>query len=281
MKKSPRYPTKPKPSLPALTYLGTPSAFLGLIIMATYLMLAVGGEWLAPYPPTQHHFADVLQPPSATYWLGTDQFGRDIFSRLLVGSRSIMSLATGSTLLALSLGSLIGLIASYMGGWLDELLMRLTDIMLSFPALLLALLIISTLGSDMIYLIGTIAIVFAPAIARVIRSEVLNITTKAYIEAAQAIGASDWRIIGYHILPNITGVMIVEGSIYFSYAILVGAGLGFLGMGVQPPSPDWGLQVNEGRNFLLTAPWITIFPSLAISSLVIGVNLVADSLRPH
>ena len=254
------------------------STVIGLFIVLVYVLLAIGGEWIAPYSYTEQHFADVLQPPSFTYWLGTDQFGRDIFSRIIVGSRTMLLLATGSTVLALVLGGLIGLLAGYLGNWFDEVLMRLTDIMLSFPALLLALLIVSTLGSEMAYLILTIAIVFVPNIARVVRSEVLGLRHKEFIEAALAIGATDRRIIVYHILPNVSRVMIVEGSIYFGYAILVGAGLGFLGMGVQPPSPDWGLQINEGRNFLPTAPWIAIFPSLAITSLVVGVNLLADGL---
>ncbi len=254
------------------------STTIGLTIVLLYLLFALGGAWLAPYPYTQQHFVDALQPPSVRYWLGTDQFGRDILSRIIVGSRTIFFTAASSTLLALLLGAFVGVLAGYIGRWFDELLMRLTDVLLSFPALLLALLIISTLGSATIYLILTIAIVFAPNIARVVRSEALNIRHKDYIEAARALGAGHGRIIVRHILPNLSGVILVEGSVYFSYAILVSTGLGFLGLGVQPPSPDWGLQVNEGRNFLLTAPWITLFPSLAIATLVVGVNLLADGL---
>ncbi|MEZ4868158.1 MAG: ABC transporter permease [Caldilineaceae bacterium] len=190
-------------------------------------------------------------------------------------------LAGVATLLSLLLGVAIGLVAGYAGGLWDEVIMRATDVLLSFPALLLALLIISTLGSAMIYLILTIAIVFAPGIARVVRSEVLGLKGKEFIEAAHATGVSVRRIALRHLLPNLTGVIMVEGSIYFSYAILVGAGLGFLGLGVQPPSPDWGLQVNDGRNFILTAWWITVFPALAISSLVLAVNLLADGLAMH
>jgi peptide/nickel transport system permease protein len=151
--------------------------------------------------------------------------------------------------------------------------------MLAFPALLLALLILSTLGSAMIYLILCIGIVFAPAIARVIRSVVLELRTREFVEAARMIGSSHRRIMQREILPNLLSTLLVEAAIFFGYAILVGAGLGFLGMGVQPPSPDWGLQVNDGRNFLLTAPWVVLFPAIAISSLVIGVNLLADGLN--
>jgi peptide/nickel transport system permease protein len=169
-------------------------------------------------------------------------------------------------------------VAGYAGGWLDEVLMRATDVLLSFPALLLALLILSTLGSALIYLILCIGVIFAPGIARVVRSGVLELKTREFIEAAHMIGATDRRILGREILPNLSDVVIVEGSIYFAYAILVSSGLGFLGLGVQPPSPDWGLQVSDGRNFILTAPWIVIFPALAISLLVIGFNLLADGL---
>jgi peptide/nickel transport system permease protein len=255
------------------------TALIGLLLVLLYLVLAILGEWIAPYPYTEQHLADALQPSSLRYPLGTDQFGRDILSRIIVGSRSMILLATAATLLALILGALTGVIAAYYGGLVDEALMRLTDVLLSFPALLLALLILSTLGSAMIYLIFSIGVVFAPAIARVLRSVVLELKSREFVEAARLIGATDGRIMVHEILPNLMRVLAVEAAIYFGYAILVGSGLGFLGLGVQPPSPDWGLQVNDGRNFLLTAPWVVIFPALAISSLVIGINLFADGLE--
>jgi peptide/nickel transport system permease protein len=256
-----------------------PTALIGLVIVVTYLLLALLGEWVAPYAYTEQHLSDALQPPSVRYWFGTDQFGRDILSRVIVGSRSMITLALGATALALVLGAGTGVVAAYFGGWVDELLMRVADVMLAFPALLLALLILSTLGSAMIYLILCIGIVFAPAIARVIRSVVLELRTREFVEAARMIGSSHRRIMQREILPNLLSTLLVEAAIFFGYAILVGAGLGFLGMGVQPPSPDWGLQVNDGRNFLLTAPWVVLFPAIAISSLVIGVNLLADGLN--
>ena len=255
-----------------------PTALIGLVIVVTYLLLALLGEWLAPYAYTEQHLSDALQPPSVRYWFGTDQFGRDILSRVIVGSRSMITLALGATVLALVLGAGTGVVAAYFGGWIDEILMRVADVMLAFPALLLALLILSTLGSAMIYLILCIGIVFAPAIARVIRSVVLELRTREFVEAARMIGSSHSRIMRREILPNLLNTLLVEAAIFFGYAIVVGSGLGFLGMGVQPPSPDWGLQVNDGRNFLLTAPWVVLFPAVAISSLVIGVNLLADGL---
>lgn len=255
-----------------------PAALIGLVIVLIYLVLAIFGEALAPYHYTEQNISVALQAPSLQHLFGTDQFGRDIFSRVIVGSRSIMLLAGVATLLSLLVGSAIGLVSGYVGGWWDEAIMRATDLLLSFPALLLALLIISLLGSDVIYLILTIVVVFAPGIARVVRSETLNLMTREFIEAARVIGAPARRILLRHLLPNLTDLLVVEGSIYFSYTIMIGAGLGFLGLGVQPPSPDWGLQVNDGRNFIVTAWWITIFPSLAIVSLVLGVNLLADGL---
>lgn len=255
-----------------------PPALIGLVIVSSYLLLALLGEWLAPYPYTEQHLSDALQSPSLGYWFGTDQFGRDILSRVIVGSRSIITLALAATALALALGLLTGVAAGYFGGWIEEILMRAADVMLAFPALLLALLILSTLGSAMIYLILCIGVVFAPAIARVVRSVVLELRTREFVEAARMIGSSHSRIMRREILPNLLNTLLVETAIFFGYAILVGSGLGFLGMGVQPPSPDWGLQVNDGRNFLLTAPWVVLFPALAISSLVIAVNLLADGL---
>ncbi len=255
-----------------------PAAFVGLLTILIYLLLAIFGEAIAPHPYTEQNLAVILQPPSIHHLFGTDQFGRDIFSRVVVGSRSIMLIAGTATLLSLLVGGAVGLVAGFVGGLWDEALMRITDLLLSFPALLLALLIISTLGSDLIYLVLTTVVVFAPGIARVVRSETLNLVTKEFIEAARVVGVPAHRILLYHLLPNLSNLLVVEGSIYFSYTIMISAGLGFLGLGVQPPSPDWGLQINDGRNVILTAWWVTAFPSFAMASLVLGVNLFADGL---
>jgi ABC-type dipeptide/oligopeptide/nickel transport system permease subunit len=254
------------------------AVWVGLAIVLVYLLLALFGEAVAPYSYTEQNFVATLQPPSLDHLFGTDQFGRDIFSRVVVGSRSIMGLAGIATVLSLLVGGLVGVVAGYAGRLWDEALMRVADVLLSFPAMLLALLIVSTLGSEVIYLILTIVVVFAPGIARVVRSETLSLAAKEFIDAAHATGVPAHRIVLRHLIPNLVDLLVVEGSIYFSYAILIGSGLSFLGLGVQPPSPDWGLQVNDGRNFVLTAWWITVFPSLAISSLVLGVNLLADGL---
>ena len=249
-----------------------PMGMLSLMFILLYTVLAVFGEQLAPYPQTEQHYTDTLKPPSVTYWFGTDQFGRDVLSRVIVGSRDVMLLAFSAVLLSGGIGLLIGLVAGYYGGLLDELLMRMMDIIMSFPALLLALLILSMFGSNFFNLILTLGIVFAPFIARVVRSAVLDVRSLEFIDAARLRGENDFYIMTQEILPNIIPVVIVEFSLNFSYTILAGA------LGVQPPSPDWGLQVNEGSLYALIAPWVVIFPSIAISILVLSINIFADVL---
>lgn len=195
-----------------------PTMLSGLLIVGTYLVLALLGEWLAPYPYTEQHLADALQPSSLRYPLGTDQFGRDIFSHVIVGSRSMIILATAATLFALTLGTFTGVVAAYHGGLVDEMLMRITDVLLAFPALSLALLMLSSLDSALIYLISAIGLVFAPAIARVLRSVVLELKTREFGEAAQMIGATAGRIMVRQIWPNLFNTLLVEAAIYFGYA---------------------------------------------------------------
>lgn len=259
--------------------LRSPTFLVGVVVLVVYIIFAVFGPLLAPYPYTEFHLSERLSPPSMKYIFGTDQYGRDIFSRVLVGARDILVLAISATFFGLVFGTLAGLVAGYFGGVLDEVSMRLMDIMMSFPSLLLALLILSTLGSSLANLIGCIALIFVPRVARVVRSAVLPIKTQEYVLATRAIGASHFYIMFRTILPNISGPIIVEGTLRVSYAILIGASLSFLALGIQPPSPDWGLQVNEGRNFIMVAPWVILFPSVAISLLVLSVNFVADNLR--
>jgi peptide/nickel transport system permease protein len=254
------------------------TSLVGLTIVIVYLVCALFGAVIAPYVHTDFHLQDTLQAPSRTYLFGTDQFGRDIFSRVIVGSRDILILAVSATALGVMLGVATGLVAGYFGGLMDEVIMRLMDIMMSFPSLLLALLILSTMGAALINVILGIAIIFMPRVARVVRSATLDIKTKEFVDAARVRGESAFYIMVREILPNAMGPIVVESSIRISYAILLGASLGFLGLGVQPPAPDWGLQISEGRQFILAAPWVVMFPALAIASLVVGVNLLADGL---
>lgn len=255
-----------------------PITLLALWIVIGFGVMALGGEWLAPYSYTEQNLSNPLQPPAWPHLFGTDQYGRDILSRVIVGCRSIVLLATASALLAVTIGAICGIGAAYFGGLLDELIMRTIDVLLCFPAMLLALLIISALGSALIYLILCVGVIFAPVIARVVRGAVLELKTREFIEAAQMIGATDLRIIRRELLPNLVNLLWVEITLYFGYAILLSSGLGFLGLGVQPPSPDWGAQISEGSNWLLAAPWLVLFPVGAISTLVIAINLLADGM---
>lgn len=254
---------------------------LSLSIVISLGCMALFGESLAPYAYSEQNLDNILQPPSWPHLFGTDQFGRDILSRVIVGCRSIMLVGTAATLLGVALGASCGIMAAYFGGLIDEIIMRAIDVLLCFPAMLLALLIVTALGSEMIYLILCVGVIFAPIIARVVRGAVIELKTREFIEAAQMVGASNLRIIRRELLPNLVNLLLVEITLYFGYAILLSSGLGFLGLGVQPPSPDWGAQISAGSDWLLAAPWIVLFPSLAISTLVIAINLLADRLTKH
>ncbi len=267
------------PHLPRLrSFLGVvdPVSLFSLAVVTLAVGVALFGEWLAPYHFSAQNLTNSLQPPSWQHLFGTDQFGRDILSRVMMGCRSIVGLATASSLLAVILGGGSGMIAAYWGGVVDEVLMRATDLLFCFPSMLLALLIVSALGSEMVYLILCIGVIFAPGVARVVRGVVIDLKTREFLEAARMIGSSDPRILRREILPNLLNWLLVELTLYFGYAILLSSSLGFLGLGVQPPSPDWGAQISEGRDWLVAAPWIVLFPALAISTLVVAVNLLAD-----
>ena len=258
--------------------LETRSAVLGGAILVGYLLLAVFGVTIAPYPPLEFHYQDTLQGPSQSYLLGTDQFGRDIFSRVLGGARSIILIAFGATALGVTVGTLIGLTAGYYGGKIDEAIMRVGDGVMSFPSLMLALLVLTTLGPSVINIVIAVAITFVPRVARIIRSVALDLRTQPFVQAAQARGERAPYIIAREMLPNAVPAIIVESSIRVGYAILIGASLGFLGLGVQPPTPDWGLMIYEGRSMIQASPWVVIGPAIAISTLVIAANLFADGV---
>jgi peptide/nickel transport system permease protein len=259
-------------------YSRTASA-LGTTIVLVFLTLALLGPLIAPYGLNEQIAFDALRPPSQAHLFGTDLLGRDVFSRVILGARQVLELAGIGTLAAVLLGTGIGLISGYRGGWLDEIVMRFFDSLLSLPALLLALLLLGTLGPSRRSVLAVIIVVYTPIVARVVRSVTLSVKTRGFVDAARLQGESLGRILFREILPSALPALAVEASLRFSYAIFLVASLGFLGIGVQPPSPDWGLMVKEARAYVSQAPWALYFPAGAIALLVIGVNLMADGLK--
>lgn len=256
-----------------------PSALIGFCIVAFFLLMAIIGPWVAPYSATEQIAADRLQLPSARHWFGTDQFGRDIFSRILIGSRDVFTVAGSGTLLAVLMGLTVGLFSGYYGGLWDEIVMRLLDVLLALPPLLLAMVLLGTVGPSRLNVILVVAFLYVPMVGRVVRSVVLDLKTREFVEAAKLRGESSWYIMFREILPNAWPPLAVEASMRFSYAIFLVASLGFLGLGVQPPAPDWGLMVGEARNWFDQARWALLFPAGAVALLVIGVGFLSDGLR--
>ncbi len=256
-----------------------PSSALGALIVAAFLLLTLLAPLLAPYGPSQQVAGAARQAPSAAHWFGADHLGRDVFSRVLYGGREVLGLAGLGTLLAVAAGAAVGLAAAYRGGWAEEVVFRLLDSLLAMPALLLALLLLGVVGPSRRSVLIVIVVVYTPIVARVVRSVVLAVKTKGFVEAARIQGEPTGYILWREIFPSVLPALAVESALRFSYAIFLVASLGFLGVGVQPPSPNWGLMVNEGRNFIALTPWALYFPAAAISLLVIGVNLLADGLK--
>jgi peptide/nickel transport system permease protein len=264
--------------------------------VAFHLTLALIGPWLAPYSPTEFHLVPdypkehKLSPPTSLYWLGTDQFGRDLLSRMLTGARSLIVVSVAGSLLGIAMGTAVGMSSGYKGGRVDEVVMRVMDGLMSFPSLLLALLVLTTLGArtapveglerfwQELLIVVTIGIVFMPRVARVMRSTMLALKNLEFVQSAHLRGEAALYIIFREILPNALPVLGVEASVRLSYSILLVSSLGFLGLGVQPPSPDWGLMIGESRRFLVVAPWVALVPAAAVASLVVGVNLLADGI---
>ncbi len=256
-----------------------PITAFGTSIFILFLFLAVAGPWLAPYGFNEQIYADARQAPSPEHWFGTDHLGRDVFSRVLYGARDVLFEAGLGTILAVLCGMTFGLIAGYRRGWLDEILMRFFDSLLALPALLLALLLLGTLGRSRYSVLIVLVVVYTPIVARVARSVVLSVREKGFVEAAQLQGETNTRIMFREILPSVMPALTVEAALRFSYAIFLVASLGFLGVGVQPPSPNWGLMVAEARPHVSQLPWSLFFPAAAIALVVIGVNLMADGVK--
>ncbi len=284
--------------LPAL--LRQPQSAAGTLLVVFFLFLALFGRQLAPYPNPNDQSHDVRLPPTLNpaalqlgdHPFGTDRLGRDVYSRVILGAGSIFRIAGLGTLISVALGSALGLLMGYQGGWIDEILGRVIDALLAIPALLLALVLVGIIR-NLDFEIGSwqaelsnqvtllvIAVLYVPIVARVVRSATLDIKTREFVEAAQIRGESTAYILFREILPSVIPALVVEASLRFSYAIFLVASLGFLGFGARPPSPDWGLMVNENRGgFYHLTPWALEFPALAIAILVIAVNLMSDGIR--
>jgi peptide/nickel transport system permease protein len=259
--------------------LRSPLTVIGLAIILMFVLSAVFAPLLAPSDPTQQILSQRLKPPSAGHWLGMDQLGRDVLSRLLFGAP--ISLTVGLVVVgsASTLGTLVGLIAGYARGTVDELLMRLTDVFFAFPPLILAMAIAGALGPSLNNAMIAIAAVTWPVYARLVRGQVLSLREREFIEAAFSIGASTPRILFRHLLPNALAPILVQASFDMGGAILSAAGLSFIGFGARPPTPEWGVMISEGSKFFSTQPWLSFFPGLAILLTVAAFNLIGDGLR--
>lgn len=255
------------------------AAMAGAIIIGIYLLMMLVAPLVAPYDPFEISLEDKLTPPSMEHWMGTDDKGRDILSRILYGSRLSIGVGFASVLFGAFFGITLGLIAGYYGKWVDTIISRLLDVMLAFPGILLALAIISALGPGLINVTIAVGVFSIPLFARIVRGSTMEVKKLEYIDAIRTLGANDFTIIFKHVFPNVLSPIIVQGSMRLATAILSAAGLSFLGLGAQPPSPEWGAMLSSGRDFLFSAPYMAIFPGLMISILVLGFNLFGDGLR--
>lgn len=254
-------------------------ALLGLLLVAVLVLLALLAPWIAPYPPTIGELADRLQPPSAAHWLGTDDQGRDILSRLLHGSRITLAVVVLVAVLAAPIGLLVGTAAGYAGGWLDAVLMRITDIFLAFPRLILALAFVAALGPGIENAVLAIAITSWPPYARIARAETLTLRQADYIHAVKLLGAGPARVVLRHVMPMCVPSVTVRVTLDMAGIILTAAGLGFLGLGAQPPLPEWGAMIAAGRAYVLDQWWVAAAPGAAIFVVSLAFNLLGDGLR--
>jgi peptide/nickel transport system permease protein len=276
---SPQLPAEESPFQTLRALLANRLAVGGLLVLAVLVLAALFGPALAPHPVNAIDVQGRLQPPGAEHWFGTDELGRDIFSRVLVAAK--VSLQVGAIAVSISLvaGVLLGLVAGFYGGKVDDVLMRLMDMLFAFPAILLAIAILAVLGPGLANAMIAIGIVYTPIFARITRASVLSVREEVFVRAARSIGASDVRILRLHILPNVLAPIIVQTSLSLAFAILSEAALSFLGLGVQPPQPSWGRMLFDGRGFIEQAWWMGVFPGLAIFVTVLAFNIVGDAAR--
>ncbi|MDN4527593.1 ABC transporter permease [Fictibacillus fluitans] len=254
-------------------------AMVGLGIVVFFILIAIFAPLLAPYGFSEQKLADKHLSPSGEHWFGTDEFGRDIFSRVLYGARISLWVGFVSVAGSVIVGSALGIVAGYYGKIVDGIISRIFDILLAFPSILLAIAVVSVLGPSLRNALIAIAIINVPIFGRLVRSRVLSVKEEEYITAAKAIGMKDSRILIHHVLPNSMAPIIVQGTLAIATAIIEAAALGFLGLGAQPPTPEWGKMLADSRDFIIQAPWTVIFPGLAIMLTVLGFNLMGDGLR--
>jgi peptide/nickel transport system permease protein len=255
------------------------TAIIGLVIIIVFVALAILAGLISPYPPLEQNISASLQGPSAAHLFGADKLGRDIFSRILHGAR--ISLFTGLTVvvMAAGVGTLVGTLAGYLGGWWDEAIMRVTDIFFAFPSLILAMAIAGALGPSLQNALIAVAVVSWPIYARLLRGQVLVLRDQEFVQAARAIGVGNAGILLRHILPNTLSPLLVQASFDMGGTILAVSGLSFIGFGAQPPTPEWGVMISEGRNYITAQWWMTFFPAISMLLVVTGFNLVGDGLR--
>jgi len=258
---------------------------IGGLLVAIVVISAVFADFVAPYSPYALDVTYMLQGPSATHWLGTDEVGRDELSRAIVAARISIEVALVAVGVGLIGGTIIGIFAAYFGGWIDLALMRLMELLFSFPAILLAVILLASLGTSILNAMLAIGIIFIPGFSRLARAATNGVLRQQYIDAARTIGMGDGRIVLREILPNVVTPLLVEAAVAFAYAVLLESALSFLGLGAQPPEPSWGNMLNTGRGFMGQAPWLSIVPGMAMFLCVLGFNLLGDGLRdafdPH
>jgi len=255
------------------------TSWAGLGVLLAILVLAVLAPWIAPHDPIEQDIIARLQPPDAQYWLGTDMFGRDVLSRIIWGSQISLIVAFASIVVALGIGGTIGLVSGYIGGRFDLVVMQAMDVLLSFPSLIKGIIVVALLGPSLGNLVFAIALTAIAPFARIARAPVLALKERAFVEAGRALGYSHTRIVFVHILPNITSEVLVMATLWMATAVRVEASLSFIGLGVKPPTPTWGGMIRDGFENILDAPWLSVYPGIAILLLVFALNMLGDGLR--
>lgn len=255
------------------------SGKIGVVLVLLVIFAAVFAALVSPHDPYEMHTQHRMIGPSFYYPFGTDEFGRDILSRIIYGARISLQVGLISVSIALVVGGVLGLVSGYFGGWIDSVISRCMDVLFAFPEILLAIALLAVLGAELRNVMIAIGIVYTPSFARIVRGPVLSAKNQEYVEASRVIGASTPRTMFKHVLPNVTAPLIVQATIAFSFAVLTEAALSFLGLGAQPPEPSWGSMLSGGRRFVEQAPWMAIFPGAAIMVAVLGFNLMGDWLR--